>query len=80
MSQSHYDPETRLVATEIFVGSTKAEIMRKMDARHMELEREAFDAGRQLPRIVHRTKIGRNAPCPCGSGRKLKKCCLDKAR
>lgn len=20
-------------------------------------------------------KIGRNAPCPCGSGRKFKKCC-----
>ena len=23
-------------------------------------------------------KAGRNAPCPCGSGRKYKKCCLDK--
>ena len=23
-------------------------------------------------------KIGRNDPCPCGSGRKYKKCCLDK--
>ncbi len=22
-------------------------------------------------------KIGRNAPCPCGSGKKYKKCCLD---
>ena len=21
-------------------------------------------------------KIGRNAPCPCGSGKKYKKCCL----
>lgn len=25
-------------------------------------------------------KIGRNAPCPCGSGKKYKKCCLDKHR
>ena len=24
------------------------------------------------------TKIGRNAPCPCGSGKKYKKCCLGK--
>jgi uncharacterized protein YecA (UPF0149 family) len=24
------------------------------------------------------TKIGRNEPCPCGSGRKYKKCCLGK--
>jgi len=24
------------------------------------------------------TKISRNAPCPCGSGKKYKKCCLEK--
>lgn len=24
-----------------------------------------------------RVKVGRNAPCPCGSGRKYKKCCID---
>jgi uncharacterized protein YecA (UPF0149 family) len=22
-------------------------------------------------------KVGRNEPCPCGSGKKYKKCCLD---
>ena len=29
---------------------------------------------------MHRApeKVGRNAPCPCGSGKKYKKCCLDK--
>jgi hypothetical protein len=25
-------------------------------------------------------KIGRNEPCPCGSGRKYKRCCLERAR
>jgi len=29
---------------------------------------------------VHRGKIGRNAPCPCGSGKKYKKCCAMKKR
>jgi len=24
-------------------------------------------------------KVGRNDPCPCGSGKKYKKCCLNKA-
>ena len=24
-----------------------------------------------------RTKVGRNDPCPCGSGRKYKRCCID---
>jgi sRNA-binding protein len=23
-------------------------------------------------------RVGRNEPCPCGSGRKYKQCCLDK--
>jgi hypothetical protein len=27
-----------------------------------------------------RQKVGRNDPCPCGSGRKFKKCCLNKQR
>ena len=25
--------------------------------------------------IAHSTKVGRNDPCPCGSGKKYKKCC-----
>ncbi len=29
--------------------------------------------------MPHRVvKIGRNDPCPCGSGKKYKKCCIDK--
>ena len=32
----------------------------------------ALDASRRPART---TKVGRNAPCPCGSGRKFKKCC-----
>ncbi len=28
-----------------------------------------------IPIVEHRSKVARNAPCPCGSGRKYKKCC-----
>ena len=27
------------------------------------------------PQVVKSEKIGRNDPCPCGSGKKYKKCC-----
>lgn len=27
-------------------------------------------------RRIHPEAIGRQAPCPCGSGRKYKRCCL----
>ena len=30
------------------------------------------------PKVYSREKVGRNAPCPCGSGKKYKKCCIDK--
>lgn len=32
------------------------------------------------PKPVQSVKIGRNDPCPCGSGRKYKKCCLNKPK
>ncbi|MEP6866865.1 MAG: SEC-C metal-binding domain-containing protein, partial [Deltaproteobacteria bacterium] len=42
---------------------------------------EAFDAavngrrpGQQQGTIVANDKVGRNEPCPCGSGKKFKKC------
>lgn len=28
--------------------------------------------------VVNDNKIGRNDPCPCGSGKKYKKCCINK--
>jgi hypothetical protein len=35
---------------------------------------EALD--HDLPYVRSEPKVGRNDPCPCGSGRKYKKCCL----
>ncbi len=36
----------------------------------------ARDLQREFPAALRPTKIGRNDPCPCGSGKKYKKCCL----
>src|SRR5712692_3490842 len=33
-------------------------------------------AANSSPRLVASSKVGRNDPCPCGSGKKYKKCCL----
>jgi uncharacterized protein YchJ len=27
------------------------------------------------PPVTRNIKVGRNEPCPCGSGKKFKKCC-----
>ena len=28
--------------------------------------------------LIHKKSVGRNEPCPCGSGKKYKKCCINK--
>jgi uncharacterized protein len=49
-------------------------------------ESDARDAGRQYdrwspgwPAVNPYRDVGRNDPCPCGSGKKFKKCCLNSA-
>ncbi|NLZ18632.1 MAG: preprotein translocase subunit SecA, partial [Desulfobulbaceae bacterium] len=39
------------------------------------VEKEAEEAPKNQPVQREEEKIGRNAPCPCGSGKKYKKCC-----
>ena len=36
------------------------------------------DTGMNRKTIIKAKKIGRNDPCPCGSGKKYKKCCYPK--
>ncbi|HAL74465.1 MAG TPA: SEC-C domain-containing protein [Clostridiales bacterium] len=38
-------------------------------------EQQALTREYRTSKIVRREKIGRNDPCPCGSGKKYKNCC-----
>ena len=44
-------------------------------ASHRVSRGDAADQGPTRPLHSENGKIGRNAPCPCGSGKKYKKCC-----
>jgi len=38
-----------------------------------------MDTGQVYPAVYHAPVLsGRNDPCPCGSGLKFKKCCINK--
>ena len=41
-----------------------------------EIHGQNGEAAPSEPRVVASGKVGRNDPCPCGSGKKYKKCCL----
>jgi hypothetical protein len=45
--------------------------------KHYMMFRMAVDKSNKPTPFVSQVKIGRNDPCPCGSGRKYKKCCLN---
>lgn len=68
--QESYNPQTGERALEFFAGEDE-EVKKKMDERLNELQAKGYT-------FVRRAKIGRNDPCPCGSGKKFKKCHIDK--
>ena len=37
--------------------------------------RLVYDGSNEVPYVRGNKKIGRNDPCPCGSGKKYKQCC-----
>ncbi len=53
------------------------EEQRRKRERELERSRQAGGGDEQRSATVRRSrkKVGRNAPCPCGSGKKFKKCC-----
>ena len=51
-----------------------AELGRYVSALHVVYGNAASDRTRPIENVT--TKLGRNDPCPCGSGKKYKKCCM----
>ncbi len=60
----HVDPYMRFMARELAAKRAPANVMRWTALQD---QQNAFE------------KAGRNDPCPCGSGRKFKQCCANKA-
>jgi len=49
--------------------------------RHYRMFKDFIEKGNRTEKSIKsdkRVKIGRNDPCPCGSGKKYKRCCMNK--
>jgi len=55
-----------------------ATLQRQPARREMRAYRPGADGGSRAPAKAKAEKVGRNDPCPCGSGRKYKNCCMHK--
>ncbi len=70
-----FDEMLERINKETTIYLLKAEIRQNLERKEVEKPVKTNDTkdGSSKPKKV--TKIGRNAPCPCGSGRKYKQCC-----
>jgi uncharacterized protein len=72
----HADPEQDRIALALLIPETVTAIHAFFaPLREKELARELKASSQAGPGPAPRPKVGRNEPCPCGSGRKYKKCC-----
>jgi peptide deformylase len=62
------------------VGDTEADLLESVCVQH-EIDHlngmRILDRAQELTIKRDKPKIGRNEPCPCGSGKKYKKCCIN---
>lgn len=60
------------------VGVITRESPRDGSKLHLQFEQNNHKSAKQTPSDSVTSKTGRNHPCPCGSGKKYKRCCLRK--
>ena len=66
------DTVRRVYQTKVQVTPERVQTAKPTEARM------AGDGPRQPRRVKPSEKVGRNDPCPCGSGKKYKNCCMGK--
>jgi uncharacterized protein len=75
----HIDPVMREMAALVQAGRPAAEIMNPdrepVLEPVIEEQKQEEDIDKPSMKFAARGAVGRNDPCPCGSGKKFKKCC-----
>ncbi len=75
-----FDAMLQAIDKDISVYLLKAEIKQNIERveqtpKEQLLTNDSDDTVKKKPKVNKNKKVGRNAPCPCGSGKKYKQCC-----
>ena len=71
-----FDSMLQKIDKDISIFLLKAEIKQNIERKEVSKKKITNDGKEEVKRQPKRIqKIGRNDPCPCGSGRKFKQCC-----
>jgi len=86
MDPEHWGPAKRMTMEAMRAGVDPTDqvavlkYMKEQTAKALAQRAKDMPAPPPIPIVEHASKTGRNDPCPCGSGRKYKKCCGDPAK
>ena len=70
-----FDMMLARINKDVSIYLLKAEIRQNIERKEV-VKKKITNDGKDTKKIqAHSTKIGRNDPCPCGSGKKYKQCC-----
>ena len=70
-----FDEMLDTINREITKYLLKAEIKQNLERKEVVKPTGTNDSKDKVKTTIRKEKIGRNEPCPCGSGRKYKQCC-----
>ena len=73
-----FDSMLQKVDKDVSIFLIKAEIRQNIERKEVvkkQITNESDDSTTKQPKKNKEKKIGRNDPCPCGSGKKYKQCC-----
>jgi preprotein translocase subunit SecA len=78
MGAIYYDAVQRLFSVEIVTEESLEKMEQKEQKKEQEVQKNTTTKVEKEPQKRIAPKVGRNDPCPCGSGKKFKKCCAGK--
>ena len=77
MSSIYNESVKRLFAVQVVTEEAIEKFEEKEQKKEAQIQRSTTNINRET--VKRKTpKVGRNDPCPCGSGQKFKKCCMNK--
>ena len=75
ISSVRRDVANFMMGIRIKIGVSPEQLVRMRQAKLASLRASGGDGGVNQPVKSQEKRIGRNDPCPCGSGKKYKNCC-----
>ena len=70
-----FDKMMQKIDQDITLMLVRAEIKQNIERKEVSKKKLTNESDEAVKRQAKSTKVGRNDPCPCGSGKKYKQCC-----